>query len=105
MDHNSLLHLLRTQLSQVLHSDKHNIYYLLYYSFLEAVLLMISPLASAFIINSVLSHATISIPAKPRIMVKHIPQFYFGFGLRIIDMNRYFRQTQRSSIKSNRQTY
>ncbi len=61
MDRNSLLHLLRTQLSQVLHSDKHNIYYLLYYSFLEAVLLMISPLASAFIINSVLSHATISI--------------------------------------------
>ncbi len=61
MDRNSLLHLLKTQLSQVLQSDKQNIYYLLYYSFLEAVLLMISPLASAFIINSVLSHATISI--------------------------------------------
>ncbi|MCF6205508.1 MAG: ABC transporter ATP-binding protein [Sulfurovum sp.] len=61
MDRNSLLHLLKTQLSQVLKSDKQNIYYLLYYSFLEAVLLMISPLASAFIINSVLSHATVSI--------------------------------------------
>ncbi len=61
MDHNTLIKLLKRELSSVLNKDKQNIYYLLYYSFLEAILLMISPLASAFIINSVLSHATISI--------------------------------------------
>ena len=41
--------------------DKRNILYLLYYSSIEAILVLAIPLASSFIINSVLAHATISI--------------------------------------------
>ncbi|CAA6811864.1 MAG: Unknown protein [uncultured Sulfurovum sp.] len=47
--------------SGVLSKDKKNIFYLFYYSFIEAFLLLAIPLASTFIINSVLAHATISI--------------------------------------------
>jgi len=48
-------------LKQFALDDKKNIIYLIYYSIVEAILLLISPLTSAFIINSVLAHATISI--------------------------------------------
>ena len=41
--------------------DKTNIFYLLYYSAVEAVLVLSIPLASAFVINSILAHSSISI--------------------------------------------
>ena len=46
---------------KILKKDKKNILYLLYYSSIEAVLVLSIPLASSFIINSVLAHATVSI--------------------------------------------
>lgn len=41
--------------------DRKNIFFLLYYSAIEAILVMSIPLASSFIINSVLAHASISV--------------------------------------------
>lgn len=46
---------------QTVADDKKNIFYLLYYSAIEAVLILAIPLASVFIINSVLAHSSISI--------------------------------------------
>ncbi len=61
MQKQKILEALLQQLQTIIHEDKKNIFYLLYYSLIEGVLLMVSPLASAFIINSVLAHAMISI--------------------------------------------
>ncbi len=57
----NIIELVRANLNKLIKEDKKNIFYLLYYSILEALLLMVSPLASAIIINSVLAHATLSI--------------------------------------------
>lgn len=46
---------------EIIDKDKKNILYMLYYSVLEGILLLVIPLTSAFIINSVLAHATLSI--------------------------------------------
>lgn len=46
---------------KIIKEDNKNILYLLYYSSIEAILVLSIPLASSFIINSVLAHATISI--------------------------------------------
>ncbi|MDF1880352.1 ABC transporter ATP-binding protein [Sulfurimonas sp. MAG313] len=46
---------------KVIKEDKKNISYLLYYSMIKSILVLSIPLASSFIINSVLSHATISV--------------------------------------------
>jgi len=46
---------------KIMQEDKKNIFYLLYYSVIEAILVMSIPLASSFIINSVLAHASISV--------------------------------------------
>ena len=48
-------------IKNILQEDKQNILYLFYYSTIEAILLLVIPLASSFIINSILAHATISI--------------------------------------------
>ncbi len=56
-------------LGKIVSEDRSNVYYFLYYSMLESVLLMVSPLTSAFIINSVLAHATISITVLSIIVV------------------------------------
>ncbi|MDF1876706.1 ABC transporter ATP-binding protein [Sulfurimonas sp. SAG-AH-194-L11] len=56
-------------LKDIIVDDKKNILYLLYYSTVEAILLMVSPLTSAFIINSVLAHATISITVLSIIVI------------------------------------
>ncbi|MFT7860808.1 MAG: ABC transporter ATP-binding protein [Sulfurimonas sp.] len=48
-------------ISEIISSDKKNIFYLLYYSALEAVLVLAIPLASVFIINSVLAHSSLSV--------------------------------------------
>jgi len=56
-----ILELVIKNFNRVIEEDKKNIFYLMYYSILEAFLLMVSPLASAIIINSVLAHATLSI--------------------------------------------
>ncbi len=48
-------------LKKMVGQDKKNILYFFYYSLLEAFLLLIAPLTSAFIINSVMAHASISI--------------------------------------------
>lgn len=61
MGNPELLKLVYENLGHAVKNDTKNIFYLLYYSVLEAVLLLVTPLASAFIINSVLAHATISI--------------------------------------------
>lgn len=49
------------KLSMIVTEDKQNIFYLLYYSAVEAVLALSIPLASAFIVNSILAHSSISI--------------------------------------------
>ncbi len=45
----------------IVKEDKKLVYHLLYYSLIEAILVLSIPLASSFVINSVLSHADISI--------------------------------------------
>ncbi|MDQ7044118.1 MAG: ABC transporter ATP-binding protein, partial [Sulfurimonas sp.] len=56
-------------LQQIISDDNKNILYLLYYSLIEGILFMVSPLTSAFIINSVLAHATISITVLSLIVI------------------------------------
>ena len=65
----NITQLVFTNLSNIIQEDKKNILYLLYYSTIEAILLMVSPLASAFIINSVLAHATLSITVLSTIVI------------------------------------
>ena len=50
-----------TSIKKIIQDDKKNVFYLLYYSVIEAILVLSIPLASSFIINSVLAHATISV--------------------------------------------
>lgn len=50
-----------SSITKIVQEDKKNILFLLYYSAIEAILVMSIPLASSFIINSVLAHATISV--------------------------------------------
>ena len=57
----SIFSLIKEKVIDIIKEDKKNIFYLLYYSLLEALLLLITPLASAVIINTVLAHATFSI--------------------------------------------
>jgi len=65
----SITSLIYDNLKDIIVDDKKNILYLLYYSTVEAILLMVSPLTSAFIINSVLAHATISITVLSIIVI------------------------------------
>ncbi len=65
----SMSKLVVRNLSQIMQQDKKNIFYLIYYSILEAFLLIVSPLASAIIINSVLAHATLSITVLSFIVI------------------------------------
>jgi ABC-type bacteriocin/lantibiotic exporter with double-glycine peptidase domain len=46
---------------KIIKKDKKNVFYLLYYAAIEAILILSIPLASSFIINSVLAHARISV--------------------------------------------
>ncbi|MHC3993651.1 ATP-binding cassette domain-containing protein [Thiomicrolovo sp. ZZH C-3] len=46
---------------RIVREDRRNIFYLVYYSAIEAVLVLSIPLASSFVINSVLAHAAISL--------------------------------------------
>jgi len=46
---------------KIVEADKKNIFFLIYYSIIEAILVLSIPLASSFIINSVLAHASISV--------------------------------------------
>ncbi|QOP41153.1 ABC transporter ATP-binding protein [Sulfurimonas marina] len=48
-------------IAEIVTQDKKNIFYLLYYSAIEAILVLSIPLASVFIINSVLAHSSISV--------------------------------------------
>ena len=48
-------------ITAIFREDKKNIFYLLYYSTIEAILVLSIPLTSSFIINSILAHANISI--------------------------------------------
>ena len=50
-----------SSITKIIKEDRKNILFLLYYSAIEAILVMSIPLASSFIINSVLAHATISV--------------------------------------------
>lgn len=50
-----------TNVINTIKEDKQNILYLLYYSTIKSVLVLSIPLATSYIINSVLSHASISI--------------------------------------------
>jgi len=58
-----------SSITKIIREDKKNIFYLLYYSVIEAILVMAIPLASSFIINSVLAHATISVLVLGSIVV------------------------------------
>lgn len=53
----------------IIRDDKKNIFYLIYYSAMEAILLLSIPLAASFIINSILAHANISIMVLGTIVV------------------------------------
>ncbi len=46
---------------KIIKEDRKNIFHLLYYSIIDAILVLSIPLASAIIINSVLAHASLSI--------------------------------------------
>jgi len=46
---------------RIVRQDRRNIFYLVYYSAIESVLALSIPLASSFVINSVLAHADISL--------------------------------------------
>jgi ABC-type bacteriocin/lantibiotic exporter with double-glycine peptidase domain len=48
-------------INRIVRDDRRNIFYLVYYSAIEAVLVLSIPLASSFVINSVLAHASISL--------------------------------------------
>ncbi len=50
-----------SSLMYIMKGDQKNIFYLLYYSVIEAILVLAIPLASSFIINSILAHASISV--------------------------------------------
>ena len=50
-----------SSVSKIIRQDKKNIFYLIYYSAIKAILVLSIPLASSFIINSVLAHASISV--------------------------------------------
>lgn len=65
----NLLELTLKNFNELIKEDKKNIFYLMYYSVLEAFLSMVSPLASAVIINSVLAHATLSITVLSFIVI------------------------------------
>lgn len=45
----------------MLRSDKRSIYYILYYTLIEGILILSIPLASSFVINSLLAHSFISV--------------------------------------------
>jgi len=66
---NDIMAMLKTQFADIVRHDRRNIFFLLYYSVIEGVLLMVSPLTSAFIINSVLAHATVSIVALAVVVI------------------------------------
>ena len=57
----SINHKLISKVMSIVQEDKKNIFYLIYYSIIEAILLLSLPLASSFIINSILAHANISV--------------------------------------------
>jgi len=65
----SILELVSHNIRTLINEDKKNIFYLIYYSILEAFLLMVSPLTSAIIINAVLAHATLSISVLSFIVI------------------------------------
>lgn len=50
-----------SSISRVIRQDKKNVFYLIYYSTINAILVLSIPLASSFIINSILAHASISV--------------------------------------------
>ena len=50
-----------SSVSKIVRQDKKNVFYLIYYSAVKAILVLSIPLASSFIINSVLAHASISV--------------------------------------------
>ncbi|WP_457597512.1 hypothetical protein [Hydrogenimonas sp.] len=53
--------ILSKSLRQIVASDPEKIRYLLFYAVIEGVLALVAPLASSFIVNAILAHATISI--------------------------------------------
>lgn len=65
----NILNLIGKNFKILIKEDKKNIFYLLYYSIIEAILFMIAPLTSAMIINSVLAHATLSIGVLSSIVI------------------------------------
>ncbi len=69
MNSADILEIVVKSLQEIIRSDRTNIYYLLYYSVIEAILMAVIPLTSAFIINSVMAHATISILALSVVVI------------------------------------
>lgn len=58
-----------SSITKIMKEDRNNVFLLLYYSAIEAILVMSIPLASSFIINSVLAHASISVLALGSIVI------------------------------------
>lgn len=58
-----------SSIKTIIKEDEKNVFYLIYYSAIEAILLLSIPLAASFIINSVLAHAEVSLVVLGTIVV------------------------------------
>ncbi len=68
-------------IKDILKKDKRNLFYIIYYSALEGILILSIPLASSFIIDSIVSHTPISVLVLGSIV---LGMFVFITILRII---------------------
>ena len=50
-----------TNVRKIIREDRKNIFHLFYYSIIDAILVLSIPLASTFVINSILAHASLSV--------------------------------------------
>lgn len=57
----SAIRIVIDNMRQIIRQDRRSVFYLLYYSAIDALLALSIPLASAFVINSILAHADISL--------------------------------------------
>lgn len=57
----NVMHIILGQIHKIIKADPKSVFHLMYYSAIEAILVLSIPLASTFVINSVLAHAAISV--------------------------------------------
>lgn len=57
----SIYDVIFANVKKIIKGDRKNIFHLLYYSMIDAILVLSIPLASSFVINSILAHASLSV--------------------------------------------